>query len=126
MREGLRNKVTGHTRSYLVRDALIGGRDEALYKAGRPTCTEQEILSWVYLKNEDNKPNKEQPDPKCDEHGMDCWREDEVGNFVHGYGKSMAPDKEWAPNTYGAMYDRMRKKKKDEKRKGRRYSWERM
>jgi phage terminase large subunit len=51
MREGLKNPTSGHVRTYFLRDALCEGRDESLAKAGRPTCTEQEIHSWVYQKN---------------------------------------------------------------------------
>jgi len=123
MREGLRNKVTNHVRTFFVRDALLYGRDETLAKAGKPTCTEHEILSWVYQKNEEGKPNQEKPDKTCDEHGIDCWRYDEILNFIHGYGKTQEKAKVWPSNSYGAMFDRMLGRRKKKKKKHR-YSWE--
>ena len=42
--------------------------------AKRTTSVAQEILSYVYKKWVDGKPNKEQPDPTCEDHGADAMR----------------------------------------------------
>jgi phage terminase large subunit len=116
MREGLYNPVTKHIRSFFIRDALREGQDQELRRMGRPTCTEQEIHSWVYQKNEEGKENREKPDPSCDEHGIDCWRMDEVGNFVRGReGHKMAEAKEFEPETYGALFKKMRSNAREAK-----------
>lgn len=124
MREGLKNKVSGHVRTYYVRDSLVYGRDEELARTGRPTCTEQEILSWVYMKNEEGKPNREKPDPACDDHGLDCARMDECGNYLHGKGRTHQENPQYKPGTYGELYSRMLKKIKDRKDpKRKKFSW---
>lgn len=125
MREGLMHPKTRHIRTFFVRDALEGGVDQELSKSGRPTCTEEEIHSWVYVKQEEGKVNREMPDQTCDDHGLDAWRYDEILNFVHGFGRSMEPKKEWAEGTYGAMYDRMmgKRREEDQKRGVRRKKW---
>jgi hypothetical protein len=124
MREGLRNAVSGHIRTFIVRDSLLHGRDEGLAKKGRPTCTEQEVLSWVYQKNEEGKPNKEKPEPTCDDHGMDAWRYDEIGNFLHGKGHKPRAEEGPKPGTYGEMYDRMLKRKREKLNRKKKYSWQ--
>lgn len=60
-------------RILLVRDALRE-RDEELAEMMRPTCLEEEIPSYVWPKREDGKPNKDVPDPKCDDHSVDSLR----------------------------------------------------
>jgi hypothetical protein len=123
MREGLKNPTSGHVRTYFLRDALCEGRDESLAKAGRPTCTEQEIHSWVYQKNEDGRPNQEKPDDTCDDHGIDAWRYDEVLNFVHGFGKKGTRQKKWDPGTYGARWDEILKNRWNAKWKETKMRW---
>jgi phage terminase large subunit len=113
IRWGLRDPLTKEVHTYFLRDALRHGRDEELARAGRPVCTEQEIHSYVYLKTDDGRPNKEQADPVCDEHGIDAWRYNAKLNWKRNFSRK-PPKQEWAPNSYGALFDKMMKKKKME------------
>jgi phage terminase large subunit len=58
----------GKPRLYLCRDAVVYV-DKALADAGKPTCTNQEILGYVWS----DSVRKEEP-VKLDDHGMDCGR----------------------------------------------------
>jgi hypothetical protein len=127
MREGLFNPVSKHTRTFFVRDSLVGGPDPALVKAGRPTKTEDEILEWVYKRIGDDDPKKEtEPDKKCEDHGIDAWRYDEALNYIKGYGRRAPKTATWKRGTYGEKWVSQLKKGLDKlpkglrKRKGRR------
>ena len=112
IRWGLRDPLTQEIHTFFLRDALRHGRDEELARAGRPVCTEQEILSYVYLKTDDGRPNKEQADPVCDEHGIDAWRYNAKLNWKRNYGKRERVA-ELGGDTYGALFKRMRERKKE-------------
>jgi PBSX family phage terminase large subunit len=71
-KELLTIKPNGKPSIYLLRDSLIE-RDEYLYDEGKPTCTEEEIVGYVWRKFEDGKMDKEEP-VKLDDHGMDTMR----------------------------------------------------
>lgn len=115
IRWGLRDPHDQTVRTYFLRDALRYGRDPELAKAGRPVCTEQEVHSYTYLKTEDNRPNKEKADPSCDEHGIDAWRYNAKLNWRRDLRRREQKPK-WDPNTYGAMYQKMLKRKDKETR----------
>jgi len=61
-------------RMFLVRDALVSGRDQSLVQALKPCCTEEEIPSYTWLKQAEGKPIKEKPDPSGADHGCDAMR----------------------------------------------------
>ncbi|MFI1472046.1 phage terminase large subunit [Streptomyces wuyuanensis] len=61
----------GKPRIFLMRDAVLE-RDAALDDAKRPTCTEEEIVGYVW-DQKDGKQPKESP-VKEDDHGMDAMR----------------------------------------------------
>lgn len=67
----LRPAGDGKPRIYICRDALVQ-RDAALEDAKRPTCTEQEIVGYIW-DTQANKPPKETP-LKQHDHGMDAMR----------------------------------------------------
>jgi len=72
VQERLKVQQDGKPRLFLFRDALVK-RDQALVEAKKPTCTEEEIDSYVWPKGVDGKAIKEQP-VKLDDHGMDATR----------------------------------------------------
>lgn len=111
IRWGLRDPLTKEVHTYFLRDSLRYGRDEELARTGRPVCTEQEIHSYVYLKQEDGRPNREKADEACDEHGIDAWRYNAKLNWKRNFGRK-PPKKKWEANTYGALYDKMLRKKR--------------
>ena len=61
----------GKPRVFLMRDSLVE-RDASLADAGRPTCTSEEIVGYIWDTHE-GKPPKEVP-VKEDDHGMDGLR----------------------------------------------------
>lgn len=62
----------GKPRIFFLRDSLVE-RDDALKAAGKPTCTEEEIPSYIWEKSADGKAAKEEPH-KEDDHGCDGMR----------------------------------------------------
>ncbi len=62
----------GRARLFFVRGALVE-RDPRLQEAHKPTCTEEEMGEYAYMKYPDGKPNKEQP-LKVNDHGCDPTR----------------------------------------------------
>lgn len=70
----LRPRKDGTRGAYLLRDALRMGKDPDLARDMRPTCFEDEIDSYVYPLRQDDKPIKEEPDPKCPDHACDVAR----------------------------------------------------
>jgi PBSX family phage terminase large subunit len=68
----LRVDETGRPAIFILRDALVE-RDESLKELGLPTCTAEEIASYVWAKTPDGKVLKEVPEDK-DNHGMDAKR----------------------------------------------------
>lgn len=68
VQDRLRSDVRGRPSLYLMRDSLVEP-DESLREAGKPTCTEEEIESYVW----NDKTTKEEPH-KRDDHGMDAMR----------------------------------------------------
>ena len=74
VRWALRPQRKDRPRMYLVKNALRYGRDQRLDDALKPCCTEEEFPGFVWFKQADGKPIKEQPDPSCPDHGLDCVR----------------------------------------------------
>lgn len=68
----IRKAGDGKPRLFLMCNACVAV-DSSLQDRKKPTCTEQEIESYVWAKSADGKPNKEQP-VKEDDHGMDAMR----------------------------------------------------
>jgi phage terminase large subunit len=62
----------GKPRIYIFRDAVVEV-DQSLKEAGKPTCTAEELGSYVWAKGPDGKPAKEEPEKK-DDHGCDAKR----------------------------------------------------
>jgi phage terminase large subunit len=68
-----RLKLTnGKPRLFVMRDSLIE-IDQSLVDSKKPFCTAQEFDSYVWHKNKDGIPDREEP-LKEDDHGMDCLR----------------------------------------------------
>lgn len=61
----------GKPRIFVFRDAAVE-RDQALADAGKPTCTSEEIVGYIW-DNAEGKPPKEVP-LKQDDHGADAMR----------------------------------------------------
>lgn len=68
----MREAGDGKPRIFILRDALVE-RDQSLKEAGKPTCTAEEVTSYVWAKGPDGKPAKEEPEKK-DDHGCDGMR----------------------------------------------------
>lgn len=68
----LRLRPEDGPRLFFLPDSLIE-RDEELDEDARPVCTTQEIEGYIYKKNEEGKPIKEEPIKK-DDHGCDDMR----------------------------------------------------
>lgn len=62
----------GKPRLFIMRGALVDADPELLAKK-KPTCTEQEFEVYVWAKDRNGKPNKEEPVKEFD-HGMDTMR----------------------------------------------------
>lgn len=126
MREGL-GSADGHQRTYLFRDAFPEGLDEELRRMGRPTCSEEEIESWVYKRKPGTDKDEGVPDDDCDEHALDAWRADEVLNFARGFGSEPEGKlSKFAPETWGAEMEYVKNlRSKPKGGKGRsRFSWQ--
>lgn len=67
----LKRAGDGRARVFLLRDSLVE-RDEDLAEAGRPTCTEEEVESYVWDTSSGRKKGEEPV--KRDDHGMDATR----------------------------------------------------
>jgi len=110
LRWALHSDVDGRTRMYYLQGNLREGADPELRRAGRPTCSAQEIPAWTLLQQVDGRSNKDQPDPACDEHGLDsdryCWLE-EWGKRSPGLKKIEA-----RPGSMAAMLKHPRGRKK--------------
>jgi hypothetical protein len=115
MREGL-GAADGHQRTYLFRDAFPEGLDEELRRLGRPTCYEEEIESWVYLRKAGSDKDESIPDEKCDEHCLDGARMDETFNYARGFGKELAFAEPLSPDTYGSEMFKMKRERADKKK----------
>lgn len=61
-------------RMFFLHDALRFGEDPDLKAAGLPTCTTREFDAYVFDKDKKTEQVKEQPDPRCVDHGMDTTR----------------------------------------------------
>jgi PBSX family phage terminase large subunit len=68
----LKVQKDGKARVFLFRDALIE-RDKELFEAKKPTCTEEEITSYIWLKPANGKLDKDIP-VDLDNHGLDAFR----------------------------------------------------
>lgn len=68
----LRLAGDGKPRLFLLKDSLVTV-DKELLNAHKPTCTEDEIESYVWAKSTNGEINKEEP-VKKDDHGLDALR----------------------------------------------------
>lgn len=74
VRVRLQPREDGTRGIYFLRDSLRYGEDPGAVERGHPRSTVQEIPAYVYRIREDGKPYKEEPDPKCIDHGCDTLR----------------------------------------------------
>ena len=86
----LRKATDGLPRLMLMRDSLVAV-DTTLAENHKPTCTEEEIESYVWAKNPDGSASKEHP-IKIDDHGMDTKRY--AVAFVDGIGQELEEHQE--------------------------------
>lgn len=121
MREGLGAK-DGHQRTYLARDSFPEGLDEELRRGGQPTCYEEEVESWTFLRRAGADREESIPDDKCSDHALDAARYDETLNFARGMGKDLVERNATGGNTYAAEWERHKREKRRES--GRRYGWQ--
>lgn len=87
VRDMLAPDQVGGPRMYWLRDALREGRDPICKDKMLPTCSEEEIPSYVFPEHKDGKEDSEEPDDACEDHGCDAaayaavykWLMDPVG-----------------------------------------------
>lgn len=124
MREGLgpligdRGQETrGHVRSYFLKDAFPEGIDMDLKRAGRSTCYEKEIESWVYDTDSSGNPTSK-PSAAFSSHGNALYAAmyDETLNFVRGFGKGIAVQEHLVPGSDDWMLQRDLKDMDSDKR----------
>lgn len=104
VRDLLEPQKDGLPRILFRRETLLQGRDEELARQRKPLCTVQEVGSYVFPKHEDGKPDKEEPDKLCADHGCDQTRY--AAMFVED--NDLTPERgggKFAPGTYGADWD---------------------
>jgi hypothetical protein len=86
VQERLKIAGDGKPRLYIFRGALVGGEDTSLREKRKPTCTADEMDTYVWQESKEGKAEKEEP-LKVDDHGMDAMRYmvyhlDGIGNTV--------------------------------------------
>jgi PBSX family phage terminase large subunit len=91
----MRKRGDGKARIVYMRDALVE-IDQTLVDDHKPTCTIEEIESYVWAKSTDGKPSKEEP-VKKDDHGMDDTRY--VVAFVDQIGQELEETTEYVVYT---------------------------
>jgi phage terminase large subunit len=69
----LHDPLTKEPRCFLVKDTLRY-RDKTREEVDAPMSLEDEIPQYVWRKNEEDKPVKEEPDPLCEDHACDAFR----------------------------------------------------
>lgn len=125
MREGLKS-ATGHTRSYFLKDAFPEGIDEGLRRAGRATCFEQEVESWVYEVDPQGNPTSK-PSRASSSHGNAIFSAmyDETLNYMHGFGRIDNFEERPHPETvdYTLWQDEQDRKKSNRLMRKRREPW---
>lgn len=72
VQDRLKRAGDGKPRLFMLKDSLVE-KDLSLEERTKPTCTEEEIVNYVWPKAQDNRPIKEVP-IDIDNHGMDCTR----------------------------------------------------
>lgn len=118
MRDGL-GGPQGHVRSYFLKDAFPLGIDDGMRKAGRPTCFESEVESWVYAVDPHGQATTK-PDDKCDQHAIMAAGYDETLNYVRGFGQSVDVRPRLVPGSDDAELFRFMQEREAEKRKQKR------
>jgi phage terminase large subunit len=95
VQERLKVRPDGKPRIYLLRDSLVSV-DTALQAKKLPTCTEQEINSYVWPKSREGQAVKEEP-VKLNDHGMDGMRYlcAYLDKRVLAAGGVVQPSKDW-------------------------------
>jgi phage terminase large subunit len=88
-------------RAFFVRDCLRFGIDQELRQASRPVCTVQEVPSYCWRKTEENKIEKDEPDPNCVDHGVDAFIYACVWRWGKDFAPSEGPQRTFDPQTYG-------------------------
>jgi phage terminase large subunit len=99
VRTKLEPDAGGRPSALFMRDALEFGSDPELVRKMSPLCTEQEIPGYVWLKNDEGKigvGKKEEPDPNCEDHGIDETRY----LFTWLYGKDLSNPEAPATSPY--------------------------
>lgn len=92
----------GKSQLYFCRDRIRYGKDEDLVASGKPWSLTEEIPSYIFAKMDELKPIKEQPDPRCSDHGCDMLEY----FVVHAWGRDhSAPDDtpDYKPGTLGDL-----------------------
>lgn len=88
VKQRLTMQADGKPRLFIVRGA-VGEIDYNLEEARRPTCTEDEVVSYAWEQSKDGRPIKEQP-VKINDHGMDEMR------YVVAYVDDVAQMQTWS------------------------------
>ncbi len=94
--------VTKQPRIYFLEDRLLYGRDPMRVDARKPASTTEEIPSYTWRIHDDGKPDKEQPNPLCADHGCDALRY--AAMFLWNCDLTpIPPPPEFAVDAYGSI-----------------------
>lgn len=98
-----RLRVAGdRPRLFLLRDSLVE-KDAALVEAHKPTCTEEEIESYVWASGVSKGRNEPDRPVKLDDHGVDALRYCVSSDFADGLAAD--PSQEVVARTFDARYE---------------------
>lgn len=87
-------------RMFFLHDALRFGEDPDLKAAGMPTSSVREFDAYVFEKDKKTEEMKENPDPRCVDHGMDTTRYAAMDVWKKEIGRKSQP-RRYAPGTMG-------------------------
>lgn len=91
-------------RLFFNRHALRYGRDQTLVDDRQPYCTVQEIVGYCYPESDEGKPDSEEPDKRCPNHGCDMTTYAAV--YYHWMDHDRNPARpDLAPGSKGLRFD---------------------
>jgi hypothetical protein len=87
---------------YFVEGCLRHTPDPSLEEGDQPTCTVEEIPSYVWMETRDGQRTREEPSPTAADHGCDTTRYAAMYVWKHDLSPAV-PEKKFQPGTYGKI-----------------------
>lgn len=113
---------------FFLRNALRFGVDADLVAQSRPTCFEEEVVSYVLMKAAPGKEEDirlvkdERPDPTCDEHACDTARYGAQYIWQHAF-KPITPPTVFKPGTNAYLHGTPASLERERKKREREDGW---